>query len=228
MLPLPLKSVDLWILTQIFYSQSHHPIVRRFGRKYASLMRAGKGILPKDDELIDFLGVRTYWKYDCCGGDKEVFGQCKRKGGYLKFVPSRRQACSEYFSRQKQLEQTEWPEAGRGFPDIDDEYPELVSLLHEIYQSDGRFSFMEIGARYGTWLTRAALAFRMVFPKGKFHGVAVESQKKWHSAMVEHVKRNGIGSDPNFDANVKLKNIMVNTVDDIERILKPQKVGLNN
>eukprot|EP00742_Colponemidia_sp_Colp-10_P021221 GILJ01024843.1.p1 GENE.GILJ01024843.1~~GILJ01024843.1.p1 ORF type:complete len:289 (+),score=38.56 GILJ01024843.1:554-1420(+) len=104
------------------------------------------------------------------------------------------------------------------FPIVDEEYFEYsftLAVAHDAAVNGRRFTFIELGARYGTWLVRAAAAYRLFYtealgrsipaanvddsapgsalsiPVEKLRLLAVEGNCPWFRKMEEHVRCNG-------------------------------------
>jgi FkbM family methyltransferase len=75
-------------------------------------------------------------------------------------------------------------------PPFDEEYFEWVDLLEAIEAARGRFVFVELGAGYGRWSVRAALAARAAALDA--HCVAVEAEPTHARWMRQHFTDNGI------------------------------------
>lgn len=99
------------------------------------------------------------------------------------------------------------------YPIVDEEYFEYsftLAVAHDAAVNGRRFTFIELGARYGTWLVRAAAAYRLFYksneeqssfrsattqlsiPVDKLRLLAVEGNCYWFRRMEEHVRCNGL------------------------------------
>jgi hypothetical protein len=79
------------------------------------------------------------------------------------------------------------------FPLEDEEYMEYVMTLTTAYEaarSGSSYTFIELGARYGTWIVRAGVSFKSFDPVGSLNLLAVEGNCHWFQKMVEHVRCN--------------------------------------
>jgi len=163
----------------------HHEVIYQFG-VWEGAAEAGY--------LIDWLGVRTRYAWDCI-----------KNGGYYKFVPSRRLECERYdrlhgedFGTAAAHTNTHpYPHTHlQGFlPPVDDEYPEYVDMLSSVVRSKGQhYTVVELGSSYGTWGVRAVAAQRRMYPNGSYHLMAVESGQHRYKQLLQHVKANNVNN----------------------------------
>jgi len=99
---------------------------------------------------------------------------------------------------------TEWfkPKAGScparfeetAYPPFNEQYLEWIDLLVAVGEAKGKFTMVELGAGWGRWVVRAALALRH---KGisTFRLVAVEAEPTHFRWMREHFRDNGLNPD---------------------------------
>jgi len=81
------------------------------------------------------------------------------------------------------------------YPAVDEEYFQMVDCLTAADEaSDEEFVAVELGARYGTWITKAAFAYKHLHPKGKVHIVGVEPERSTFIWMKQHMIDNNIES----------------------------------
>jgi FkbM family methyltransferase len=77
------------------------------------------------------------------------------------------------------------------YPSFDEEYFEWVDVLESVEAATDTFVMIELGAGYGRWSMRAALAARRK-PGCRFHCVAVEAEPDHFRWMVDHFTDNGV------------------------------------
>jgi FkbM family methyltransferase len=154
----------------------HHEVLHLFGRWEGE---------AEEGYLIDWLGVRTRYAWDCI-----------KNGGYYKFVPSRRLECESYDSLHADTagrSPSRMPRIKGFLPPVDDEYPEYIDMLSSIARSRGKhYIIVEFGASYGTWGVRAIAALRRLYPQATYHMIAVESSQHRYKQMLQHAKANNI------------------------------------
>jgi FkbM family methyltransferase len=76
-------------------------------------------------------------------------------------------------------------------PPFDEEYFEWVDLLESLSTANGTFTMMELGAGYGRWLVRAALACRLLGDV-PYKLIGVEAEPTHFEWMSQHFTDNGI------------------------------------
>jgi FkbM family methyltransferase len=77
-----------------------------------------------------------------------------------------------------------------GPPPIDEEYFEWIDVLQAVSEAGPVFTMLELGAGYGRWSARAALAARQ---KGKAVRLgAAEAEPKHLARLEEHLRHNGV------------------------------------
>jgi FkbM family methyltransferase len=82
-----------------------------------------------------------------------------------------------------------------GYPGFDEEYLEWIDVLETAIAAAQSFTIIELGAGYGRWLVRAALAVR------RYHGdlplrlIGVEAEPTHFRWLREHLRDNGIDPD---------------------------------
>lgn len=102
-----------------------------------------------------------------------------------------------------------WSGAGSTAPPgIDDELFEWIDVLEAVLSADRRFCMVELGAGFGRWLVRAAVAARRARPSIEIRLVGVEAEPTHYSWMLAHFRDNGI--DP---AAHRLVNAAVDALD---------------
>src|SRR5262249_45530077 len=79
------------------------------------------------------------------------------------------------------------------YPKFDEEYFEWIDLLEAILLAEGRFTMMELGAGFGRWSARAALASEQ-------HGipyslVAVEAEPTHFAWLLQNLQDNRVKLD---------------------------------
>jgi len=78
-------------------------------------------------------------------------------------------------------------------PAFDEEYFEWVDVFDAVAEGTGDFVMAEIGAGFGRWLVRGAVAARR---EGRpFHGIAVEAEPDHFRWLRQHCRDNGVTED---------------------------------
>lgn len=77
-------------------------------------------------------------------------------------------------------------------PPVDDQYFEWIDVLESVTSADARFCMAELGAGYGRWLVRAAVALRQLRPDVSFHAIAVEAEPTHFAWLNVHFRDNGL------------------------------------
>jgi FkbM family methyltransferase len=77
------------------------------------------------------------------------------------------------------------------YPAFDEEYFEWIDLLEAVEEATDTFVMMELGAGFGRWSMRAALAVRRK-AGCHFHSVAVEAEPIHFRWMLDHFKDNDV------------------------------------
>jgi hypothetical protein len=157
----------------------HHPIFDAFAaRTYAGKFVAGR--------VIEFNGCHAKYEYDCAKEQKAA-------GNFRAFHQVRAAMCAEYDAK---AERGDAAQVGM-FPLVDEEYFEYIMALTTAWQAAraGRpYVFIELGARYGTWIARAGAAYRLFAPaaaaKTQLKLLAIEATCEWFRKMEEHIKCN--------------------------------------
>jgi|SRR5579872_5408021 len=82
-------------------------------------------------------------------------------------------------------------EVQMGPPPLDEEYFEWIDILESVWRARDRYTMLELGAGYGRWVVRAALASRQ---RGiqKCHLVAVEGEPLHFKWLQQHFRGNGL------------------------------------
>jgi len=75
-------------------------------------------------------------------------------------------------------------------PPLDDEYFEWIDLLEAVDAADGTFTFFELGAGYGRWSVRGAVAARQRGRSSKL--VAVEPERQHFQWLKQHLRDHGL------------------------------------
>lgn len=156
----------------------HHPIFNI----YANYTAVSSTV--DEHRVLEFNGVHTEYGFDCeANVDFRLYHQCRAA------------LCLEHETRRAQ--HPDKPSVGQ-FPLVDEEYMEYVMTLTTAYEaarSGSAYTFIELGARYGTWIVRAGVSFKLFDPVGKLNLLAVEGNCKWFRKMEEHVRCNHLHSD---------------------------------
>ena len=96
------------------------------------------------------------------------------------------------------------PLAGSEIPEsiaVDEEYFEWLSLLSAVENSNGNFTFIELGAGYGRWSARAfKAAIRIGMDSESIKLITVEAEPKHSDWCMKHLQVNGVpeGSHVHF------------------------------
>jgi FkbM family methyltransferase len=78
-------------------------------------------------------------------------------------------------------------------PTFDEEYVEWVDVFEAVAEGTGDFVMAEIGAGFGRWLVRGAMAARR---QGRpFRGIAVEAEPDHFRWLKQHCRDNGVAED---------------------------------
>ena len=80
------------------------------------------------------------------------------------------------------------------YPLFNDEYFEWIDVLETVEAAIDTYVMVELGAGYGRWSVRAALAAARK-PSCTFHCVAVEAEPLHFRWMVDHFRDNGVNPD---------------------------------
>jgi len=173
----------------------HHPVFDGFHFSQA----------PFDaDYLVDFVGTKTRYKYDCADWDR-----------YRRFHLSRRIPCERHDAfKAMGVGLSGIPLLG-DLPIMDEEYLEWVSLLQAVNAYVARsdtlsprpFVVAEFGARYGSWAARGARAVRSKIPDARVDVCVVEGDPTSYKWMIAHLERNVPPSPDHF----VLHGIVANT-----------------
>ncbi len=182
---------DTW--TDNIFDFAYNPEEPNTFRRHHSLFKSVQGRIWKGpfhpQFLIDFVGTKTKYSYDC-----------NNWGRYRRFHLSRRIPCDQHdLFRNMGLDVFNISVYG-SLPAVEEEYFEwlalmkaAVSKIHE--ESDRPFVVVELGARYGTWVARGARLMHTLDPRQRVHVVAVESDATCFNWMQEHLKLNLEGVD---------------------------------
>ncbi len=76
-------------------------------------------------------------------------------------------------------------------PPYDEEYFEWIDILESVVEARGTYTMMELGAGYGRWSARAALAARQ-WGSLELHLVAVEAEPVHFEWLQTHLRENGV------------------------------------
>jgi FkbM family methyltransferase len=83
------------------------------------------------------------------------------------------------------------PELNTGYPRFDERYFEWIALLESIASARGSYTMIDLGAGFGRWSVRAALAVQRLAPM-PVHLIAVEADPVHFDWMQRHFADNGI------------------------------------
>lgn len=78
-----------------------------------------------------------------------------------------------------------------GYPPLDEEYFEWIDLLESVAAAKGTYTMMELGAGYGRWAVRGAIAIRL-YRQIPFRLVVVEAEPRHFKWIERHMSENGI------------------------------------
>jgi FkbM family methyltransferase len=82
--------------------------------------------------------------------------------------------------------------SGASLPPVNEEYFEWIDVLECVSAANGRFCMAELGAGYGRWLVRAAVALRLLNPAIKPYLIGVEAEPTHFRWMVAHFQDNDL------------------------------------
>lgn len=80
-------------------------------------------------------------------------------------------------------------------PPVNEEYFEWIDVLESALGAGEQFCMVELGAGFGRWLVRAAVALRLLKPAVEPYLIGVEAEPTHFQWLLEHFRDNGI--DPN-------------------------------
>jgi len=80
----------------------------------------------------------------------------------------------------------------KDYPPFNEEYFEWIDLLESVKEARDKFVMIELGAGYGTWLVRAALAVQRYHRVLPFLLVGVEGEPTHFKWMRQHFHDNGL------------------------------------
>ena len=80
------------------------------------------------------------------------------------------------------------------YPAFDEEYFEWIDVLETVQAATDSYVMIELGAGYGRWSVRAALAAARR-PSCTYHCVAVEAEPVHFRWMLDHFRDNGVNPD---------------------------------
>jgi FkbM family methyltransferase len=83
------------------------------------------------------------------------------------------------------------PELNPGYPPFDERYFEWIALLESVAAAQGSFTMIDLGAGFGRWAVRAALAVQRLAPM-PVRLIAVEADPVHFDWMQQHFADNGI------------------------------------
>jgi len=151
--------------------RAHHPAFA----PYAAVAWSGRF---EREYVRDFLGLRTLYGYDCTNA--------RYRPNHLE----RQVPCNEHEDHTaKRVEQYEGP-----WPIASEEYWEWVDCLEAVndaVRASRPFVAIELGARYGTWIARAAKAYELLTGR-EARIVGVEGDPVGFGWMRDHLALNGL------------------------------------
>lgn len=113
-----------------------------------------------------------------------------KAGFYTDFLGTITRA--EYFSLMSSPEYGKTRFVQSDYPPFDEEYFEWVDLLEAVTGAKDRFTMIELGAGWGRWLCRAALALKQRDSRLPYHLVGVEAEPTHYRWMKEHLQDNNV------------------------------------
>jgi hypothetical protein len=153
-------------------SVEHHPIFNLFGERTYSDQYFR-------DRITEFNGVHSRFDYDC---EPDI--------DFRNYHQVRAAMCEA----QEAATASGQAQVDGYFPLVDEEYLEYVMTLTTAYEAatKGRpYTFIELGARYGTWIARAGASYRQFGGSiENLNLLAVEGNCPWFRKMEEHVECN--------------------------------------
>ena len=97
--------------------------------------------------------------------------------------------------RQVGLGMASYPEGARvetSTPAIDEEYFEWIDLLESVIAAERSYTMIELGAGYGRWVIRAALALKQFNHQLPYRLIAVEAEPTVFQWLRQHFRDNEI------------------------------------
>jgi FkbM family methyltransferase len=91
-----------------------------------------------------------------------------------------------------------WPEphfVENRYPEFDEEYFEWIDLCEAVAEAEDSFTMIELGAGFGRWSVRAALAMRQIHSQMPYRLIAVEAEPVTFGWMRQHFLDNGVDPD---------------------------------
>ena len=91
-----------------------------------------------------------------------------------------------------------WPEphfVENRYPEFDEEYFEWIDLCEAVTEAKGSFTMIELGAGFGRWSVRAALAMKQIHSQMPYRLIAVEAEPVTFGWMRQHFLNNGVDPD---------------------------------
>lgn len=146
--------------------------------------------------VLEFNGVHTEYHFDC---DINV--------DFRQYHQVRAALClghEEEWNRSAKMRQndvTDVYHVDGMFPLVDEEYMEYVMTLTTAYDAathNRPYTFVELGARYGTWIVRAGVSYRLFNTHDPLQLLAVEGNCHWFRKMEEHVRCNKLEAETNL------------------------------
>jgi FkbM family methyltransferase len=86
-------------------------------------------------------------------------------------------------------------------PSLSEDYFEWIDVLESVYESEQRFTMVELGAGWGRWLVNAAVASRQLRPERSLRLVGVEAEPTHFRWLEQHLRDNGL--DPRQHTLIK-------------------------
>ena len=130
------------------------------------------------DYVTEFTGLRVKHQWDCMNGaDSEGFG-------YYDVVPSRRFKFREHADATREGRKTYTPD----LPIADDEYSQWHAIAEalEMTPENAEFVYVELGARWGTWVSRAVTLATIRAPRLKRDAVIFDALLLLYDERVSH------------------------------------------
>ena len=183
----------------------HHPIFHLYAERTAvASFQASR--------VLEFNGVHTEYNFDCeANVDFRLYHQCRAAlclahEALLNASSLRQHAAASgesSASHQSGSSAVSGPREMVGmFPLVDEEYMEYIMTLTTAYEAakeNRPYTFIELGARYGTWIVRAGASYKTFAQPNSATAVvnllAVEGNCHWFQRMVEHVECNDLTAE---------------------------------
>jgi len=160
----------------------HHPIFQLIPRERYSV---------DEKILVELCGLKVPAHYDCNNFNEGHFWGYPSSGyDYYEGISSRWVQCNEYRAMVDSGIRYITP----SLPIIDEEYVEHVSVYQSVARARKHYIVIELGARWGTWGSRAIAFARKVKPDLKTDALFIETLPVFCEGLLEVQKLNDIKS----------------------------------